>query len=618
MVIGLGNDRLEAALEAAIAHGARAATIFASCAVPGDEGRLRRSLSERARQAGFAVCGGNCMGFYNNTIGLRIAGYAALQPMPTGPVGLIAQSGSVFGAFAHNDPRLRFALAVSSGNEMVTTAADYLEWMVAQDEIRVVGLFLETVRDPQAFTRALEAAAERDVAVVALKVGRTARSAAMALTHTGAVAGSDVAYGAIFRRYGVVQVDDMDELAATLLLFQQGRRVGSGGLVAIHNSGGERELAVDLADRVGLTYPELHADTLERLSHIVDPELELTNPLDAWSSAQGFQSIFTESFKVLLADPNAALGVMFCDVRDNYYVSSGYAESALAAHAATDKPVAIAVNLSMLRHREIAKRLTDAGVPVLDGTSEALKAVKHVLDRRDFGGIKTQLRPAQLPLTAPIDAAGAPMLGESEVLDLLDRYGIATPRRCLVESVDQLRQAIEDFTFPVVLKTAKPEVLHKTEAKGVFLNLKSLAAVEAAYRDLTARLGPQAVLAEMVAGGVEVGIGAIHDPQFGPLIVVGGGGTLVELFPERAVALAPVSSEEAGRIVASLSLARLLAGYRGQPAADLDRVVSAIVNFSWLIADNAGLIKEADVNPLICSASSCIAVDGLIVMRGSA
>ena len=122
----------------------------------------------------------------------------------------------------------------------------------------------------------------------------------------------------------------------------------------------------------------------------------------------------------------------------------------------------------------------------------------------------------------------------------------------------------------------------------------------------------------MVAGGVEVGIGAIHDPQFGPLIVVGGGGTLVELFPERAVALAPVSREEAGRIVASLSLARLLAGYRGQPAADLDRLVSAIVNFSWLIADNAGLIKEADVNPLICSASSCIAVDGLIVMRGSA
>ena len=206
-------------------------------------------------------------------------------------------------------------------------------------------------------------------------------------------------------------------------------------------------------------------------------------------------------------------------------------------------------------------------------------------------------------------------LGESEVLDLLDRYGIATPRRCLIEDADQLRHAAEDFAYPVVLKTAMPEVLHKTEAKGVFLELEGFPALEEAYRDLSTRLGPRAVLAEMFMGSVEMSIGAITDAQFGPLIVVGGGGTLVELFPERAVALAPVSREEAGRMLAGLSFGRLLGGYRGQPPVDLERLVSAIVNLSWLFADNAGVMAEMDVNPLICSADACTAVDGLIVMR---
>ncbi len=363
-----------------------------------------------------------------------------------------------------------------------------------------------------------------------------------------------------------------------------------------------------------MTYPELHPNTLEKLAQIVDPELELTNPLDAWSSAQGFQETFTESFKVLLADPNAALGVMFCDVRDNYHVSSGYAEAALAAHAATDKPVAIAVNLSMIRHRDIAKRLTDGGVPVMDGTSEALKAVKHLLQHRDFSGVKHTARPSGLPPPACVETDSA-TLSESEVLDLLDRYGIATPRRCLIEDADQLRHAAEDFAYPVVLKTAMPEVLHKTEAKGVFLELEGFPALEEAYRDLSTRLGPRAMLAEMFMGSVEMSIGAITDAQFGPLIVVGGGGTLVELFPERAVALAPVSREEAGRMLAGLSFGRLLGGYRGQPPVDLERLVSAIVNLSWLFADNAGVMAEMDVNPLICSADGCTAVDGLIVMR---
>jgi len=238
VVLSVRNERLEETLAAAIGRGAKAAVVFASGVLPGErDDPLARRLARAAAEAALPVCGPNCMGFYNDLDGVWVCGFPSPRQPAPGAIAFIAHSGSVFGALAHNDPRLRFALAVSPGGEATATVADYIAYAVERPEVRVVGLFIETARDPERFALALERAAERSVPVVALKVGRTAAAAEAALTHTGALAGSDLAYDALFDRYGVVRVETLDELAATLLLLSTGRRVGRGGLVAIGDSG---------------------------------------------------------------------------------------------------------------------------------------------------------------------------------------------------------------------------------------------------------------------------------------------------------------------------------------------------------------------------------------------
>jgi acyl-CoA synthetase (NDP forming) len=618
VVLGVGNDRLETALDEAIAQGASAATIFASCVVPGDNGALRDRLAAKARAAGMSICGGNCMGFYNNEIGLRVAGYPALQPMPLGAIGWLAQSGSVFGALAHNDQRLKFSIAISSGAEMITTAADYLAWMATRDSIRVIGMFLESVRDPKGFTAGLELAASRDVPVVVLKVGRTAASAEMALSHTGAIAGSDVAYSALFKHYGVIQVDDQDELAATLLLFQQPRKLGRGGLVAIHDSGGERELAVDIADSIGMTYAHLTMKTKQRIGQIIDPELVPSNPLDAWGGAQDFHAVFTEGFTALVEDPNAAIGMMFCDIRDGYYVSKGYVDAAIATYYATDKPVALATNYSMVRHDGLVSRLSDIGIPVIDGTRIALKAAKSVLSWRDRPAVTTLARPVACGGNGVARvwrdklALGAP-LGEPDALALLAGYGIRTAKSCLVSEQRELVKAGHSMAYPVVLKTAAPGILHKSDVGGVILNIADMQGLERAYANMESRLGAAAIVAEMAPSGVELALGAVVDPQWGPIVVISAGGVLMELLDDKAAALAPLSRDEAVVMVASLKVKRLLDGYRGSKPTDVEAVVDAIVRLSWLVADFGDQISEVDVNPLIVGAEGCIAVDALFI-----
>ena len=215
-VLSVRNERLEETLAAAIAVGAKAAVVFASGLLPDDgDPPLARRLALAAKAAGVPLCGPNCMGFYNDLDHVWVCGFPSPRQPAPGAIAFIAHSGSVFGALAHNDPRLRFAIAVSPGGEATATVADYMIYAVERPEVKVVGIFIETARDPAGFVLALKRAAERGVPVVALKVGRTAAAGAAALTHTGALAGSDVAYDALFDRFGVIRVETLDEFAAT-------------------------------------------------------------------------------------------------------------------------------------------------------------------------------------------------------------------------------------------------------------------------------------------------------------------------------------------------------------------------------------------------------------------
>jgi len=621
-VLSVKNERLEATMAEAVAAGARAAVIFASGYLAADsDPPLAARLAALARAASMPVCGGNCMGFYNDLDHVWICGFPSpRQPRP-GSIALIAHSGSVFGALAHNDPRLRFAFAISPGQEFTTSVADYLDYAVERPEVKVAGLFIETARDPAGLVRAFANAAWRGVPVVALKVGRTEAAAAAALTHTGAIAGSDAAWEALFDKFGVIRVDTLDELAATLLLFSTGRRAAPGALVSIHDSGGEREMLIDLADRAGVPFARISASTQRRISERLDPGLAAENPLDAWGTGRDFVATFEDCFTALIEDDGAAIGMFCADIRDNYYLHDGYAAAARAVAARTDKPIVFATNYTQVRHDNTALALTEAGVPVLDGTQHALVAIRGALAHRDF-----RQRPADPPPLAPaadgvlwrrrLSEAGT-TLGEGEALDLLAAWGVPVAGHRVASDAASACDAAAMLGFPVVAKTAMPGLHHKSDVGGVHLGLRDPASVAAAYSDLAARLGPAVTIGAMAPKGVELALGMVRDPQFGPVVMVGAGGTLVELLGDCRTALAPFGPVTARRLLDRLAIRRLLDGVRGAPAVDLDALCMTIARFSVLAAELADLIDEIDVNPLICAGATIVAVDALVVTRTS-
>ena len=618
-VLGVSNERLEAAVHDAIAAGVKALTIFASGYLENDPSpRLTARIAAMAREAGIQICGGNCMGFYNLSYGLRVCGFPPPQWMRKGGAVLLTHSGSVYSGICHNDKRMGWALAVSAGQELTTTVADYLDFALEMPETRCVGLFLETVRDPANFVAGLEKAQEREIPVIALKVGKTAASAAKAVSHSGAIAGNHAAYAALFNRHNVIEVDTLDDFANALRFYSGPRRLAPGEIATMHDSGGLLELTIDLAEKRGVSFAAISDDTKRTLAKRLDAGLEPTNPLDAWGTGKDYEAAMGDLMTALVEDPATACGIFCVETRDGYYLSDGYAALMESAFAATQKPLLLATNLGSNGSDGVAQRLTEYGIPVLSGVDSALGVMKLAMRHRD----RASAPRLEIP-TAPVGlrAKWAPRLAQGEALDedaslaLLEDYGLQVPKRHVIGSVDQAITWAQRIGYPVVLKTAAPGILHKSDVGGVKLNLRDEAELRAAYDDLAQRLGARMLLTRMVGKGTELALGGVHDPQFGMLLVVGAGGTLIELLDDRAFALAPIDELEAERKLDGLKLRKLLGGVRGAAPAHLPSVLMAISRFSVMLEDLDGLIAEADVNPLIAGPGACMAVDALIVPR---
>ena len=616
VVLGLANEHLVEGLTDAIRHGAKAVTIFASCALPGHHDELARRLQAMAREAGIVICGGNSMGFVNPTDKLVVSGYMAKRPLSPGGIALITQSGSAFSALAYNDRRLKFSLAVSSGRELTVTTADYIDWALDQEETRVIGLFLETARDPDKFVASLAKAERLRIPVVVLKVGRTEMSAAFAASHSGAIAGDNAAYEALFARYGVLTADTLDSLAANLLLFSTVKPAAKGGLASIHDSGGEREMVTDLASRIGVPFARINHDTRARLAAHLDDDLKPNNPLDVWGTGRDFETHVEACFEALVEDPDTAVGVMFEDIRTGSYIAEGFTNAAIRVARRSAKPVAVVANYAALDHRDLALAVTEAGVPVIDGTEEGLNAIRNLLafrDHRPSGTSERPANPARERWRTRLSQGGP--LSESEGLTLIADYGIRVPRHHWAENLEDAQAAAEAIGFPVALKTASPGIQHKTDQQGVMLGLANARDFAKSYETMAKSLGASVLVAEMAAKGVEIALGLIDDPQFGPYLMVASGGIWIEVLKDRMVALPPVDTDRAKAIIDGLRIRPLLDGKRGADPADLDALTNAVISLSILAEELGDLIAEMDINPLIVSASGAVAVDALVIPK---
>lgn len=618
VVLALAEPRLEKALTNAIETGAKSAVMFSGANLIEDtDYKLPARLRDIAKEAGFPICGGNGMGFYNLDHDLLVTFASPPYKTRAGGATLISHSGSSWSALSLNDGRLGFNLAISSGQELTVSVADYLDYALERASTTVVGLILETIRDPIGFRRALEKANANQIPVVALKVGRSEKSARLAISHSGAIAGDDGAYEAVFDRHGVSRVQTLEELGATLALLDQPVAVGQGALASIHDSGFERELFVDLADDIDVAYADISPLTTERLRDLLDPGLEPVNPVDAWGTGHDYERIFVECFCALMADPATALGIVSHSPRDGSRISETWVDVLLAAHERQDKPVALVSGFPWTLHHGIVERLTAAGIPIVEGMDNALVAARNMFEQRDFRASPPMYD--HLAIEPAVTEKWRRRLRRSDTLDeveglsLLADFGVPVVPAFRAGSLQQVAELGDRLTFPLVLKTASPGVYHKTDADGVRLNLNNISDVETAYQDISSRLGPDVTVAAMAGAGVEMSLGLVNDQQFGPLVMIGVGGVLIEITRDRRLALPPFDQSYALGLIDKLKTRGLLEGHRGSPPADINGLAGAAARLSELAMSLGDLIAELDINPIIVSESGVVAVDALIV-----
>jgi acyl-CoA synthetase (NDP forming) len=610
VLLGVPDAALVATLEQAAARGDAGAVVY------GPAYRLRDEVVAAAGE--MAVIGGGCMGFVDTTTGVRAIGYLERDPLPAGPIAMVTHSGSVFSAMLRTHRRLGFSVAVSSGQELVTTTPDHLAYALSLPETRVVGLVLETMRDAPRLAACLAEAAARDIPVCALTVGSSVHGQALVDAHSGAIAGSDAGWEALFAAYGVHRCTDLADLTDSLETFAIGRRpvVGSGrGLATAHDSGAERVLVADVAERLGVTFAALAPESVTRLAALLDPGLEPTNPLDVWGSGADTEELFGEALAALADDPGVGAVALAVDLVEEYDGDESFPRALETLLGRTPKPVVVLANLPSAIDPAAAARLRDLGVPVLEGTTSGLRALGHLLAEpprpRQVVAVDTERQARWRERLVAGSSLEAP-----DYVALLADYGIGVVGSESASTSSDAASAAERLGWPVVLKSDEPGLHHKTEVDGVRLGLPDAGAVMAAYDDLADRLGPRVVVQRQVSG-VEIALGIVRDPLLGPLVVVAAGGTLVELVAERGVALPPLDRETALDLVRRLRVSRLLDGYRGSPRADVDALVDAVVALGRIALELGHHLDGLDLNPVLVgpAGQGALVVDALVLPR---
>ena len=620
VIFGVGDHRLEVALDEAIEAGVPAAVIQSTLVIDNDtDPPLRDRVKTKIKAAGMLVCGANGMGFYNVRDHVWTCGFDSAVYDAPGNVALISHSGSGMSGIIDCEQRLRINLAVSAGNELSTTMDEYLDFALELPETRVVGLFIETARNPAGFRAALHKAAQRRIPVVALKVGRTEKSAQLTVSHSGAMAGDDATYEALFDRYGVQRARDQDEFATMLIMFAELHPVGAGGLVSLHDSGGERQLLVDLAADAKVALTELSDDTVKKLEDVLAPELPAVNPLDAWSrGGPDASSQMTRALTLMLQDRGAALGVVIHDRAPFGKIYPSYLTYMQRARAESGKPVALVSATQGTGCDDAVITSTHAGFPVLDGVSPFLKGANALFAYRDFllrGQSECPAADEKLVERWRSRLHTGDTLGELDGLRMLSDFGITTTSPLPAVDEETVLEAANNCGYPVVLKTARRGLLHKSDQGGVVIGIQDDEQLRQMYSLMRGRLGDEVLIAPVVNSGVEMILGLKHDPQFGPVVLLGFGGVLAETIADVQFALPPFDAEHAHRCIGRMTLRPLLDGVRGARAVSIEAFCEQAERFSVMAHALGDVLAEVDVNPVIVNQDGTVAVDALVAGR---
>ncbi len=620
-IFAVSDERIEGLVDAAIEADVKAMSIMSMLYLDDDQKPyLKDRIQTKLKEADILLCGANGMGFYHIEKRVWVNGHFSRPNHEPGGVCIISQSGSGVAGIIDCEERINLNLSVSSGSELTVGAEDYLDYILHQESTTVVGLFLETIRKPDQMIQAFELANERKIPVVVLKTGRTERSAELTVSHSGGLAGVDDCYNALFEKYGIQRVADMDELATTLIMFDQPHALGNGNMVSMHDSGGERQLIIDVADQQGVEFATLEDDTTEKLEEILDPGLPPVNPLDAWGKGlENADEIMIDSMIAMLSDPNASMGAIVMDRGPLSKIFPEYVDYLDQANRQTGKPVFLVSNRQGTGIDPLVLELTQNGTPVIDGLHSFLAGVRCLHRYRDFLSMKDAI---DVDLDSDklekyqdqLDQSD--FVSEADALNMFFDLGLNANQSNMIANEEELVSTAKEMGFPLVLKTAVEDVYHKSELSGVYLDIDSEEKLRSSYEALQEKLPGNALLAKMIQSeGVEMIVGMTTDQQLGPMVTIGFGGYYAEAMNDAVTLMPPFSKEAAKRAVESLKMKTLLEGYRGSKPVDLDAFAEFASRFSLIAVELSNQVCEIDLNPVILGNDNCIAVDALISLH---
>jgi acetyltransferase len=605
-------------LEDAERAGVKSATVYSAMMGDGDEPESKARgawLKEFVAKSRLRVAGPNCMGAYSYRE--RLYGYpnTDLCRLPPGPVACLFQSGGTiqFWMKSAADRGLRYSYCVTTGNEPDLDLADYLNFVIDDPETRQVVLFIEGIRRPEPFMHAAGRALAMGKPILAIKTGATAKSQAASQSHTGAIAGDYAAYLAMCERYGIVNCRSLDDLVETTLAFDGGRLPKGPRIGFVTTSGGAVDLLYDYGDAEGAVIPDYAEETKAALAPMMQEGIAPKNPLDIGIPPP--MKTAAEICAAVARDPGIDM-VAWAQPMPRKADAWGDLTPMRDMLSRTDKPVVgFGRVIYQISDSHIAAQ-EQAGFPFLQGMEATIRALNGLWFHASRRG--------RVPAAPP--PAPASDLTPATLEAALARYGVTLPRSAAVATVAEAVAAAERIGFPVVLKIRSSDILHKTEAGGVALDLRDRAAVEKAADALVAAARAaqpgaciDGFLVQEMVSGIEAIVGARSDALYGPMLLVGAGGVLVELSKDVALRLLPVGEAEVRGMVDGLKLARLLAGFRGRPAVDRAALESTVLGLARFYLDHRARIADIEINPLMLRAAGrgAVAVDVRVLWRDS-
>jgi acyl-CoA synthetase (NDP forming) len=618
-IVLLGPERAEAAVRDLAARGCQAAIVLASGYGEANEEGARRQQALKEAAGGMRLLGPNTIGLVNLTDGMMLSATGALEVgnLQAGRISVVSQSGGILGSLLSRaaDRGIGFAKLVSTGNEADIDSSDMIAHLVEDEATDVIAVYMEGLRRPEAFKQAARRAAELGKPIVVYKVGRSDSGARAATSHTGALAGADRVYDALFRQYGVIRAESFTDLLDIPAALASGRRMAGGRVAILTSTGGAGTLLADNCGLAGIDVPMPDATTTQALATLLneDPAAIGRNPVDV--TLAGLRpDLFRGAIDALLASPayDAVVVVIGSSALATPDIVAG---AIVECQARSEKPILAYVSPHA---PHLVRLLNGQGIPAF-ATPESCASVLRALRPR-------ALPPA--PAATPADAGlladfPAGNLNEAESKALFARFGVPVTREHIAADAAAAEAGARELGGEVVLKILSRAIAHKSDLGGVKVGLTA-AQVPEACATMLARLRaagaptPEGFLVqERVRGGVEMILGFNRDPQLGPVILLGSGGVAAELFEDVALRLLPIARADAEAMVEELKAARLLRGFRGAPPADIPALVDAVVAFAAMAGAAGERLLEAEINPLFVlpEGQGARAVDGLAVLR---